>query len=199
MNIIFYLIQVMVVVSGATTYRGPAYLQWKMNPGGLAVQWSCADYGSIDVMICAVNAEQAQHDWLAAQVGVYQFPANLDQNLTQPQVTAVQNWLENQWIPGDWVTPGDTWRGVLRPVIQLFLYMQRTTAILGYAPDVQAISLNTQLSAIPAPIRDAMQQAATELGYDLSPVRLNWTLRRFLKYMADQWGSKPIYFGFTTL
>jgi len=195
MSVRFYLMPVLRVEN----YRGPMYLFWRMNPTGLNVPWSCKDYGKIDIMICAVNGEQADHGWLVAQADVVQLPANMDANLTAGQVNVVRDWLENHQIPGDWVSPSDTWRGVARTVTQLFLYMQRVTHILGYAPSLTPANLNRQLNELPADVLASMQQAATELGYDLTPVRMNWTVRRYLKYMSDQWGTRPIYFGFITL
>jgi len=192
--IAFFFIPVMVVGS----YRGPSYLKWRMNPEGLDAQWSCKDYGSINnVMICAVNAAQADLDYLAAQDGVYTWPTNLDENMTSQERSAVSSYLEAQFIPANWLSPSDTRRTALRTTTGMYLYMQRLTAIAGN-PLTWGITLNTQYRNLTTEQQTALEEAATTLGYtwDVAPTD---TIRNILKAMADQWGDAPIYFGFTTL
>lgn len=180
-------------------YRGPMYLKWRFNPDGLDVQWSCKDYGTINQMICAVNAEQIQHDWLAVQDGVYQFPANLEVAPSPAELSALETALEAAYIPADWLTPSETWRVNLRTITGMFLFMQRLTAITGNDPLDWGVTLNTQFRNIPTLYQSAIIEAFDTLGYDSSVLKDNWTLRIVLKEAADQWGTQPIYFGFTTL
>jgi len=179
-------------------HRGPSYLRWRENPDGLAVQWSCKDYGSINsVMVCAVNAEQTDLDWLAAQDGVYAWPVNLDVNLPQAERDAVTAYLEAQFVPANWILPSDTRREALRTITGMYLYMQRLTALAGNPLD-WGITLNTQYRNLTTEQQDALEEAAVSLGYawDVAPTD---TIRAILKAMADAWGEQPIYFGFTTL
>lgn len=200
MSVIFYILPVMVVVVSGSTYRGPSYLAWRMNPTGLAVQWSCKDYGSIDMMVCAVNAEAAQHATLAAQSNVYQFPENLDAVMTQAERSALSAYLESHAVPGDWIAAQDTFRVALRTVTGMFLYMQRLTAMTGnVSPLDWGYTLNTQWKNISAAHQTAISEAATSLGYSVSFIGGNTQVRAILKNFADQWGSKSIYFGFVTL
>jgi len=195
----YFFIPVQVVEINGAIYRGPSYLRWRMNPGGLDVPWSCKDYGSINnVMVCAVNAEQADLTWLAAQAGVYTWPVNLDVNLPQAERSAVTAYLEAQFIPATWILPSHTRRAALRRITGIFLYMQRLTAIINSDPTTWDVTLNTQFQNLTAEQQPAMVQAATSLGYtwDIAPTDL---LRNILTDMADAWGVQPIYFGFTTL
>jgi hypothetical protein len=200
-SIIFYLIPVMVVAGGGgRDYRGPSYLKWRMNPEGLAVQWSCKDYGSINnVMVCAVNAEQADHDTLAAQDGVFTFPADLETAPSPAELSALEAALEAAYIPADWLSPSMTWRENLRTVTGMFMFMQRVTTVAGDNPLDWGVTLNTAFRDLPAGKQEALLIAFDTLGYDSSVVKTNWTLRVVLKNAADQWGERPIYFGFVDL
>lgn len=47
--------------------------------------------------------------------------------------------------------------------------------------------------------QDAIRQAADDLEYDRTWLTDNMTLRQVLQNMADEWGDRPILFGFATL
>jgi hypothetical protein len=191
----FYFIPVLEVGNS----RGPDYLFGSVNPTGLQVQWSCKDYGSLSsALICAVNAEQVDHDFLAAQAGVYQWPANLDENLPQAERSAVTSYLEAQFVPANWISPSDTRRTALRTVTGMYLFMQRLTALSGESPLTWGITLNTQYRNLSSQQQTWLQDAATTLGYPWN-VAANDTIRIILKEMADEWGVQPIHFGFVTL
>ena len=197
MEIRFYMIPIDTHVPG---YRGPLYLKWRMNPDGLDVQWSCVDYGSnLDTMVCAVNAETADHDYLTGQADVFAWTANLDITLTPSRRSALQTYLEGAFIPADWIGPSDTERTALRTITGMFLFMQRLTAILPQPIQEYVFGLNTQFINLDPVLQAAIDEAILTLGYDNSELKDNWTVRILLKNMADQWGTKPIHFGFTVL
>ena len=183
-------------------YRGPEYLPWRFDqnpvPELAGVQWSMKDYGVIDQAIVAANVTPAQHTWLESQPDVLAVPLNLDADITPGQISAFNAYLEGREIPADWLVGGTVRQG-LRTVTAMFLYMQAVTAITGTSPFDTGVSLNTQIQNIPLGWRNAMQQAANQLGYDTSAFTGTTTLRQFLKGMADQWGDQPILFGFVTL
>jgi len=179
--------------------RGPSYLAWRYNPGGLDVPWSCKDYGSINnIMICAVDADQTDLDWLAAQPGVLAVPTALDENLPQAERSAMTAYLEAQFVPATWILPSHTRREVLRRITGTYLYMQRLTAIINSDPTEWGVTLNTQFQNLTTEQQAAMEEAAVTLGYtwDVAGTDL---LRAVLGEMANAWGARPIYFGFTTL
>lgn len=197
----FYLLPIDIWIDpeNGDAYRGPSYLKWLGNPEGLDVRWSCKDYGLINEMVCAVNGEQADHDYLGAQGDVYQFPANLDVAMSQEERSAIAAYLEGAYIPADWLSPADTFRTALRTVTGMFLFMQRLTAITGDTPLDWGVGLNDQFRTLDQVHQDAIVQTFTDLGYDDSVIRDNWTLRIILKNAADQWGETPVLFGFVTL
>ena len=158
------------------------------------------DYGSINVSVTAVDAEQADHDWLALQAGVYQFPEDLAVNVPQADVGALQSFLESYGIAGDWCSPSYTWRYTLRSITNMFLYMQRLTALThNVSPLDWGVTLNTRLGALAAEQRAAIIEAFDSLGHDSSVLRSNWTLRIIIKTAADMFGETAILFGFVTL
>lgn len=180
-------------------YRGPMYLMWRWNPDGLDVPWGCKDYGLIDIMICAVDADATDHAWLASQTDVYQFPVDLDANPSPAELSTLEAAMESAYIAADWLNPAETWRQALRTVTGMFLFMQRLTAITGNTPLDWGVTLNTQFRNLDQVYQDAITQAFNDLDYDASVIRTNWTLRILLKNAADQWGEKPIYFGISIL
>ena len=170
-------------------YRYPAGVASKNNPEGLAVPWALMDYGLINRGILVAEVDDTQAAQLDAVQGVIILPVNLDTQLTAGAVTTVRNALEAAGIPAGWVSTADTYRSVLRSIAGIFQYMQRVTAILGYAPTVTQAALNTQYSGLPGPVQTAMLQAAQDMQFDYSGLRATSTLRAILKTMADQWAS----------
>lgn len=191
-----------VPIERSGSQRGPQYFKWPRDPdpaNSIDVPWSMKDYGLVDVGVVAADVTTAQHNQIVAHTDVLAIPTNLDNTLNAAAVTTARNFLEALNVPAGWVGQGDTYRAVLRSVTAIFLYMQRVTAITGTTVDWVNVPLSTQVRNIPTVWRDAMTQAATELGYDYSGVTGTTTLRQVLKSMADAWGDAPIYFGLTTL
>ena len=196
MAILFYIIPA--VLNEIGNSRGPKYLKWRQHDG-LDVQWSAKDYGSIDIMIVAVNAEQVAHDFLLAQTDVYQFPENIEVNVPLASVNTLQSYLEVNGIPGDWTSPSQTWRITLRTITSMFLYMQRLRGVSGQNPLEWGYTLNTQWRNVTAIHKAGIVDAATSLGYDTGFMKNNTLIRAIIKTFADAWGAQPIYFGFVTL
>ena len=194
----FYIVPIEQVGS----YRGPEYLPWRadQNPEPIlaGVRWSCKDYGLIPQMVCAADVTTAQHVFLDAQADVWAF-GDLDLNIGAGERNQLGNFLEGVAIPSNWIQPTETNRTALRTITGMFLFMQRLTAITNQNPLTAGLTLNTQYQNLPALWGDAITQAAADLGYDISWLTGNMTVRQFLKRFAEEWGLRPIYFGFTTL
>lgn len=201
MSVLYYLLPVMVIWIGEQDYRGPAYLEWRMNPDGMVVtDWTCIDYGSINRMVCAVDASPEQHAQLATHADVYQFPANVDTSMPQAEMTGLTTFLEGTYLPAQWLAGNLTYRQVLRTITGMYLFMQRLTTLSGnVSPLDWGISLNTQYRNLSTQQQAWIAEAFASLGYDASFIRSNTTVRQILKAASDQWGAKPILFGFATL
>lgn len=196
MEIRFYLIPIEMINAG----RGPKYIKWRFNPDGLDVQWSMKDFGSLDIGLIAVNADQADHDILSAAEDVTAIPANLDNNIPAGALNTVRAELEALGIPGNWVGTSNTYREVVRFVAGLFQFAQRHAGL----HDSQQIrptnvNLSNTWSDLPAQWRSNLQATADSFGYDYSGVTGATTLRVVLKALGDQWADTPIHFGFISL
>ncbi len=197
MAVQFYLLPIERVTVEGVDYRGPKYLKWRMNPGGLAVPWSMKDYGVIDWGVVAVDADAATHTTLAGYADAYQFPANLDAKPSANIRNAIRGRLEGFNAPGGWITNQDTYRSILRTVTGLFLFMCQLSERWGN-PFVKGYNLNTAYGDLPADGQAVVVEEAARLGYtDAIPAAT--TLRTILKLMADAWAAKPILFGLVTL
>ncbi len=179
--------------------RGPKYLKWRFGTGTLDVQWSCKDFGATNQMLCAVNAEQVDHDVLLAQGDIVKIPANLDSNVTAAALPTVRAELEALGVPGNWITTLHTYREVVRFVAGLFLFAQRHHDLYNQEIRPVGIDLGDTWGDLSAAWRENLQLTADSFEYDYSGVNASMPLRVILKSLGDQWGVQPIYFGFTTL
>lgn len=191
----FYVMPIMVVGNA----RGPKYLKWRFFPEGIDCQWSMKDYGLIDACLVACELTQAQHEQLAAEPDVAVAPLDIDQSISDIAIPQVQAVLEALRIPADWLTSAYTYRQILRMVAGLFLFAQRYHAMHNEALIDSTAQLDLRWNQIPLDRRGRITATAEELGYIYSDVTNQWTVRRILKYLADQWGATPILFGFTIL
>jgi hypothetical protein len=177
--------------------RGPKYFQWRFG-AGINCPWSMKDYGLMDQCVVCADISDADHTALAANADVLSIPVNIDNTLNIVARNTARDYLESINVPAGRINTNDTYRSVLRSVLGIFLFLQRVTAIRGEAIDWVSVSLSMEWQNIPTAWRNAMMQAATEMGYSTNGVTSTTTLRTILKYMADQW-TNPILFGIATL
>lgn len=183
-------------------FRGPKYFQWRHDPDPPALvtaTYSITDYGLIDFCLIVADVQPADITALAALADVLTVPELLDTTLSGGAVTTVKAFLEGFNIPANWVTAGQTYRSLLRTVTGMFLFAQSFTAILGRGIDFVSVPLSTQYKNFPADIQAALQQAASDGGYDTTVLSGNNTLRSILKSMADHWTTTPIHLGLMDL
>lgn len=191
----FYVLPIQVV----GTARGPKYFKWRYNPDGIDCQWSMKDYGLIPACLLAANITQGQHDALMLNDDVAAAPENIDATVTSAALPRVQTVLNALRIPAEWVTTSHTYRTLLRMVAGLCLFAQRYHGMHNEQLIDNAAALDLRWNQIPTARRGRIIATVDALGYDYSQVTNTWTVRRILKHLADQWGEKPVLFGFTTL
>lgn len=182
-------------------YRGPKYFKWRFGEG-IDCLWSLKAYGRVDVGLLAADITQTDHDALILNVDVFSFPENIELNMTPADRSALQSYLEGMPIPipGDWLSPSDTYRTAIKTIAGMMMFMQRLTHIMDSAPETWGVTLNTQYKDFPPELQAGILQTINELGWDDSVIKDNWTVRVLWKNMADQWGDTPIIFGgFVTL
>lgn len=144
------------------------------------------DYGLEDTFLVGAEVTVEQHTQLAAQLDVIAIPEDLDAVIGLTALTTVQTKLEGLHVPADWVTTSHTYRQVVRLVGKLFLYMQRFHARELRVFFEGAITLDTRVNQLTAAQRDAMLNAANDLGLDTSTITGPMLLRQALKIVADQ-------------
>lgn len=192
MSVRYYLVPLQTIGSA----RGPLGLRWRFDESGLDVPWAIIPYGRIGRALLAADVTPAQHNVIAALADVVALPLNVDTVITGPGATQAASALEGLGIPGHWVSQVRTYRELARVVTGIFLYMQRLTHLTGANPlTLPGWSLDTVYNTLPQLWRNAMLQAAIDLGYSTSEVTAAATIRQILKYMADQLGDRPISFG----
>lgn len=200
MTIRFYVLPLEVVIDadGAHTRRGPKYMNWRFttNPTPIDCPWSLKDYGLVGHGIVCADIQPSDHTALVANNDVLALPVNLDTNPTQGQVNAAKTFLENRNIPAGWVTTALTYRQILKTILGILFFIQRVHTIMGRNHFADSgVTLDTTLGAIPVDARNALSQAATDMGFDTSGLTGTTTLRVALKSVADQWGARPMIFG----
>jgi hypothetical protein len=181
-------------------YRGPKYFHWRYDPDppGIDCQWAMKDYGSVNECVIAADLTAADDTALRSNGDVYGFPENLDANMPASERNKLNAVLDAAFVPRQWVLSGVTYRVALRTITTMFFYMQRLTT-LGGNPFEWGITLNTKWSELSAQQKEWITQAAWDLGFTIDFITANSTVRQIIKGMADQWGARPVLFGFVEL
>jgi hypothetical protein len=179
----------------ATDTRGhlvPKYTS-TFTDAGFSV--STIRFGNNPHVLVFSDCDAATDATVDANPDVQRLPDDLDSSPTSGQVTAIQNFLENNNIPAGWVSTAMSWRTIVRGVLGIFLFVQRYQGDGGPAVFTGGVTLNSTFSSLPQPVRAAMQQAAIEQGFDTSSLSGASTLRQILRTMGLQWGTTPILIG----
>lgn len=185
MTIRVYLMPIVVGARGRfSQVRLPKYL-------GLVDGRSCTmlSYGQEDACLFVVDSTDAQHTALTANADVRAFPADLDTTVTAGNRAAIVNALEALNVPAQWVANGQTFRVVLRRLVGMFLLLQR---VHGRGFRFLQASLDSQVSALPANVRQSMQDAAADLQLSNAGITGTTTLRAALATIGAQFDARPV-------
>jgi len=157
-------------------------------------------YGEEGIVLCAFRLTQESHDIIKVDPDVMALPEDIDTTMSQNAVDIAQAFLEDNYIPGNWISTNNTFRQVLRVTAGCFLYTQRYVRLAGVEKIfLTGIDLSTIISSIAADKRNIMMQAADSLNINYSTVTGTWTLRQMLKHFADQWSNDPILLSVITI
>lgn len=155
-------------------------------------------FGFSGVFLVVADVSAAQHTELVGYADVVSVPADLDSTIdTAGERDAVTAALEDLQIPvTNWVQIGQSYRYVLRVILHLFLFAKRFYANTGGLVLVGGgLTLNMLVSDIPTETKQALTQAANELGYDFSNVQNSDTYRQALKKIVLNREGISILFG----
>jgi len=173
-----------VPIEGAGTKadpRRPKYIP------ALGVQWSMCDLDEAAIVWAATSPSQDTA-----------VDANADATLIPPlqnsvNVAQTQAALEALNIPAQWITSAMTYRTVLRVVVGIAQFIQRTEG-LGQKLTL-AGRLDLTMSQIPVAIRDALLAAADSLNIDRSAIVGTTTVREALRDLGQQFARRRIVIG----
>jgi len=145
-----------------------------------------------------VNAVKATHTAIQADAAITLIPlwdSSMEylpvsaqvSEIVEPYRTQIVTFLENHYIPTEWIIGTATIAQVLRRVIQILLTVQRLKE------DYPEYSLETQISAIPAQQRQRILAWMVDHGVETADIDLNWTIRQVLRRIVRDYGWQPIY------
>ena len=183
------------VMENGTLYRGPKYLEWRMNPDGISVPWSWVDYGLLPTGLLVADVDTDQHRKLAGYKDVIVVPEKIDDRISATALPTVSAALEAIHVPMDWATKSSTYRDVIRRMAHLFQFAQRHHGDTGRKIIDGDVSLDATIALLPANERVALSETADALGYETADIRDSWSMRQTLKYFGEQWGADPVIFG----
>jgi hypothetical protein len=178
----------------AQNQRGPAYIKWRFNPGGIDCQWELSDYGAQAVCLVVADLDQAQHEALVANLDVLAVPENLDANVSSLAVPIIQSAFEALNIPGDWVNTTQTYRQIVKMCNAVFAIARQVLA-LGFEPIFQGRTLSTRINQLPVALRNGLVQACQDLGADTTSIVGSTTLRQALNIVGQQVANLPANIG----
>ena len=179
-------------------FSGPKYFHWRYDPDppGIDCFWARKDYRAAPACILAADIAQPDHEKLRTLRDVSALPYGLDGNMPGADRHKLAKVLEKSLVPRYWLAGAITAREAIRTITCMFLYMDELVK-LGGSPFEWPVSLETRWYELSAQQKDWIKQACRKNGYTFDFVTVNTQLQAILKGMADQWGKKPIRFGFT--
>jgi hypothetical protein len=152
----------------------------------MGLPYTAMDYGLEDTYLVACEPDAAQHTTLAANIDVIAIPAPIDDAIGLTALTTVQNRLEGMHVPAGWVTQNTTYRQVVGLLGKLFVFMQRFHGLNLRTFFEAGITLDTRINQLTQAQRNALIDAATDLGLETSAISGSTTIRAALKIVADQ-------------
>lgn len=189
------------VVPTTTNAKGSIVPKY-FGDGTISATWSANGYGDEPWTVVGADLSNADDATLVAAADVKTLPFDLSPQLTAPQVSNIQTFLENANIPAGWVSTADSWAAVVRGVLGMFAFLQRYAAVYASANGTAApsiflggVTLNTTFGSLPVAVRNAMTATATDQGISTSGLAAGTTLRVILRFVADNYSARPYDFN----
>lgn len=140
--------------------------------------------------LVSAEATQQQQDDISAHADAIVIPP-LDDGVA---LNATVNTLESLDVPAQWVTADMTYRTVVRTVFGAMEFLGRVSAIAATQIPL-AGHLGDTFASLPLAVRNAMTQAASELGLSTSGVTGSTTVRQILAIVGAQYAGGSMSFG----
>jgi hypothetical protein len=170
---------------------------FKPKYASLLGSYSAMNFG-IENSACIVVADVTTtvFNTMNSKADAVALPINLDLPFSATTVTKAKPILEAMNIPADWVATALTYRETIRILIGMFVFLQRVS---GRTRDPlfrgTKVVLSVQINQLPAPVRQAMFDAARDLGLETIQLLPTDTIRMFLKTLGQQWMQTPLTVG----
>lgn len=154
-------------------------------------------YADTSVALVLVEAPQFYLDQMKTQSDAefLLVEADMQNALGGPSRNALDSYLEDNGIPGNWIQTPDSWQDTLRGVIHIFFFAQRYEGLFetGLIDDaiLNGVGLNTQWDNIPTVFQDNLNAVATDHGWPTPIGSGNELVRNILKAMADKFENRP--------
>lgn len=155
------------------------------------------DYGMQAIYMASGDLSPTDDAFVAGKADVITFPFDLSTTVGGGNVQQARAALEAVFIPAQTVNGQDTWLAVARMCGGCFIFMSRLAVSITLVLDTAY--LNTQWSAIPVNIQNAILDTAQFFGYDTTFIRNNTQVRTIITTFADAWGNKPFVIGEMTI
>lgn len=188
----FYLVPVESSASG--TERGPKYFRSHFRGEVFTplvnTQWQARDYGNEPSMLVAAEVSDADDATLSALGDVTKFADNLDTQLGA-RLASMQPALEALNLPAQMLSSNTTDRQVVRGIMAIFAVAQCMQG-KGFRIFGAAVTLATTMGSLNANVRQALQDCAANLKYDISGITLASTVRQVLSTLVQQSSPSPM-------
>ena len=156
-------------------------------------KFSVKDCGHFGPNVCFVqmHTDAAGHATISADPQVFVVPDDLDTQLGAVTAVALETRLENNNLPGNWVTATLTWRQFLRRFFGVIHLLQRMggfrplRALLG-----PGVTWNTTLGDLDLDMRQRLAAAADREGVDRTGITAASTLRQVAARFAQAYASR---------
>jgi hypothetical protein len=194
----FYIVRkVVAAVNGITATRAKYSVPDALGQGWDMHLMDAIDYGLEDVFVVACDLDQTNHQTLAGQADVLAIPSPITNLITAGALPTVQAKLEAGNIPAHYVTTAFTYQQVMATSLRIVTIMQRFRGLFGQL-FTGGVTLDTTIGALPTNARQALAQAAQELGADTSGITGATLIREALVDVGNQTYPDGLSFGGVT-
>jgi len=124
-----------------------------------------------------------------APVPAEDVPANWS-FLPASNVPVTRAFFDAAGVPGDWLTPANTYRELVRQFAAMFQFSQRYFGISGENL-LSRVTLEDRYRDFPVDVQGWFDLTVESFGYPSNIVNPNRTIRQMLKMVGNAWGAQP--------
>lgn len=166
-----------------------------------SLTWEGRPFSHGDQYLAKVKADEDVLNKIAAGPDTIRLAteANIDVSLTKKQAAQIREVFENNFIPKNYISAGDTRREAIRKIYGLANFLAKASRFAGQNIRTLVkdsdVNFSTTLTAMPEQMQDALTKAAFFYGWtgpDLG-VTMQSTLREFLTAVGEAFEKIKIF------